>query len=57
MKKVLIIPTEETSWGIADRYDIKDVSGNLLYENIKQDELEALIKNNKYQVIYGEKYV
>lgn len=58
MKKVIIIPTEETSWGIADRYDIKSDRNNVvLHEDVPQESLIGIVKDNNYKVIGGEKYL
>ena len=59
MYKVIITPTTETSWGIEDKYNIKlsDETNALLYENVPQKSLEGIIKNNKYEVVGGEKYL
>lgn len=55
--RVSIIPTAETSYGIDDKYYIKDINGNILHENIKQDNLIDIILSNNYSIISGEGYV
>ena len=57
MNKISIIPTADTSFGIDDRYDIKDVDGVILYENVKQSDLLEIVSSNKYSIISGEKYL
>ena len=44
-KKIVIIPSVENSWGIADTYHIKCLYCNkLLYENITSNELKKYVK-------------
>lgn len=58
MKKVFIVPTEETSWGIADRYNIKTDKNNIiLHENVAQKSLIGIVEDNNYKVVSGEKYL
>lgn len=59
MIAVTIIPTEETSWGISDKYNIKDVkTGHVLRKDIVREELKSIIDENKYIVASGdEKYL
>ena len=59
MITVAIIPTEETSWGISDRYNIKDMkTGHVLHKDIVREELKSIIDENKYIVVSGdEKYL
>lgn len=58
MNKVLIIPTEETSWGIADKYNIKtDKNNMILHEDVPQESLKSIVKDNNYKVVSGEKYL
>ena len=58
MNEVLIVPTEETSWGIADRYDIKtDKNNMILHEDVSQKLLKSIVKDNNYKVVSGEKYL
>ena len=54
---VSIVPTEETSFGIADEYNIVDMNHKILHEDVKQRDLMQLIYDNKYLVISGEKYL
>lgn len=57
LTNVLIVPTEETSFGIADEYDICDAKFNILHHSVKYDDLEATIHDNNYRVVSGEKYI
>ena len=58
MEEVLIVPTEETSWGIADRYNIKtDKNNMILHENVAQKSLIGIVEDNNYKVVSGEKYL
>lgn len=57
MNKVSIVETPETSYGIDNRYNIKDINGNILHENIKQSDLMNIIRSNNYSIISGEKYI
>ena len=44
-QNIFIIPTEESSWGIADTYHIKCTNCNqLLYKNIHSSQLKDYIK-------------
>ena len=58
MQEVIIVPTNETSWGVDDRYDIKSKDlKTVLHENVEHDSLESIIADNGYAVIGGEKYL
>lgn len=53
-KNITIIPTPETSWGIADTYNIKCSSCNLLlHENIPFGEVNQYIKKINPTQLYA----
>lgn len=55
---VSIVPTEETSWGIADRYNIVDSDTNeVLKYNVARNNLKSIIEQNPYVVRGGEQYL
>ena len=55
---ISIVPTEETSWGIADRYNIVDSDTNeVLKYNVARDNLKSIIKQNPYTIKSGEQYL
>lgn len=58
MQEVIIVPTNDTSWGVDDRYDIRSKDLKIvLHENVEYGSLEDIIADNDYKVIGGEKYL
>ena len=55
-KQISIDPTEETSWGLNDTYNI-ECNHTILYEDVPQKLLATIIANNNYTIISGEKYL
>lgn len=56
-KEVIIVPTVETSWEMADRYNIINRENIILYEDLPSQILKSIIEDNNYKVISGEKYL
>lgn len=55
---VIIVPTNDTSWGVDDKYDIKSKDlKTVLHENVEHGSLENIIVDNDYKIIGGEKYL
>lgn len=58
MEFVIIVPTEETSWGIADRYNIIDYeTKEILIYSVKKEDLESTLEEHYYVVKAGEEYL
>lgn len=58
MEFVIIVPTEETSWGIADRYNIIDYeTKEILIYSVKKEDLENTLEKHCYVVKAGEEYL
>lgn len=56
--EVNIAPTIETVWGLDDCYNITcGICKKVLYEEIPCEELNIIIKNNKYNILTGQKYI
>lgn len=56
--KVSVIPTSETSFGIADRYSVKNSdTAEVLLEDADLATVKKYIKNNNASVIDGNKYL
>ena len=50
--EVYIVPTNETIFGIADEYIIKNSKGhNVLKHGVKKEELDKVINKNNYKVM------
>ena len=58
MKKVFILPTPNTIFGIENKYDILNAkTREILQKGVFRSELEDVVRSNKYKVIAGKKYL
>jgi hypothetical protein len=55
---VIVLPTEENSWGIDDTYSVKCAScQQTIISNISQKNLRKYLMDNHMHVISGFKYI
>ena len=58
MIKVDVVPTGDTIWGLADRYELYHECTNDIYrEDISSDEILELEKDGEIEITRGRKYL